>query len=259
MFRRVCLTVLVLGLMTSVPASAQLVVIDPANLVQAVLISLRAQQAYDQLRAEYQVLVQMAQGLGHLDGYRIPAIAITYHDPGRWAYGRPWIQGLNSGDARGTGYLATTVPLQPPDSRLAALPAAARRVFESAYASVEIADSVAMLGGHQVALTRDYHDRLQQTVQTLEDDVLNRSPNYHQMTAVLDKIAAAELLARRQDMAANQLLSHALEQLLARSKRERDTEATTINMQLTTWREGRAANDALAVGTGDALRTWRQP
>ena len=45
------------------------------------------------------------------------------------------------------------------------------------------------------------------------------------MTAILDKVAAAELLGRRQDMAANQLLSHALEQMLARSKRLRDTEA----------------------------------
>ena len=45
------------------------------------------------------------------------------------------------------------------------------------------------------------------------------------MTAILDKIAAGELLARRQDMLSNQLLSHALEQLLARSKRLRDTEA----------------------------------
>ena len=60
-------------------------------------------------------------------------------------------------------------------------------------------------------------------------------------------------------MAANQLLSHALEQLLARSKRLRDTEASTMNMQLVTWRDSRAVNDALVRGTGDALRTWRQP
>ena len=58
------------------------------------------------------------------------------------------------------------------------------------------------------------------------------------MTAVLDKIAAGELLGRRQDMLSNQLLSHALEQLLARGKRLRDTEAATINMQLVTWRDG---------------------
>ena len=52
------------------------------------------------------------------------------------------------------------------------------------------------------------------------------------MTAILDKVAAGELLGRRQDMASNQLLSHALEQLLARGKRLRDTEAATMNMQL---------------------------
>jgi hypothetical protein len=79
------------------------------------------------------------------------------------------------------------------------------------------------------------------------------------MTAILDKIAAGELLGRRQDMAANQLLSHALEQLLARGKRQRDTEAVTMNMQLTSWRDGGAANEAFVSGTADALRTWRQP
>ena len=101
--------------------------------------------------------------------------------------------------------------------------------------------------------------RLLGAVQALEGDVLNGLLRYHEMTAILDKIAAGELLGRRQDMASNQLLSHALEQLLARSKRLRDTEASTINMQLTSWRDGRAANDAFVAGTGDALRTWRQP
>ena len=89
--------------------------------------------------------------------------------------------------------------------------------------------------------------------------MVNGASRYHEMTAVLDKIAAGELLGRRQDMLSNQLLSHALEQLLARGKRLRDTEAATINMQLVTWRDGRAANEAFASGMGDALRTWRQP
>jgi hypothetical protein len=224
-----------------------------------VLIAQRTQQTYEQLQNEYLLILRMAQSLGNLNGYRIPPIAITRHDTAQWEFGRPWIEGLNSGDARGTAYFATAVPLQRPDSGLAQLGAEARRQFESQYATVEISDSVAMVGGHQVALIRGYHDRLQQAVEKLQDDVLNGSPNFHQMTAVLDKVAAGELLARRQDMAANQLLSHALEQLLARNKRERDTEAAAINMQLTTWRNGQAANSAFAFGTGDALRTWRQP
>ena len=143
-----------------------------------------------------------------------------------------------------------------PSSRLSA---AARRAFERQYATIEITDSVAMMGGHQVALVRGYYGALQRAVDALERDVLNDGASYHEMTAVLDKIAAGELLGRRQDMAANQLLSHALEQLLARSKRLRDTEAATINMQLVTWRDGEAANGRFVPEPATRSRTWRQP
>jgi hypothetical protein len=194
-----------------------------------------------------------------MQGYRIPAITATRHDVGRWQYGRPWLQGLNSGDATGSAYWATALPLERPAAVPAGLTAAARRVLERQYATIEITDSVATMGGHQVALMRGYHGELQRAVQDLEGDVLNGLLRYHEMTAILDKVAAAELLGRRQDMAANQLLSHALEQMLARSKRLRDTEAATMNMQLVTWRDARGANEALVSGSGDALRTWRQP
>jgi hypothetical protein len=30
-------------------------------------------------------------------------------------------------------------------------------------------------------------------------------------------------------------------------------------MQVSTWRDAAAANHAFGAGTGDALRTWRQP
>jgi hypothetical protein len=32
-----------------------------------------------------------------------------------------------------------------------------------------------------------------------------------------------------------------------------------MNMQLVTWRDRAAANETMVAGTGDALRTWRQP
>ena len=144
-------------------------------------------------------------------------------------------------------------------TRPEALTAAARRMLERQYATIEITDSVAMMGGHQVGALRGYHGQLQRAVEDLEGDVMNGLERYHEMTAILDKVAAAELLGRRQDMAANQLLSHALEQMLARSKRLRDTEASTMNMQLVTWRDGQAVNAAFVSGSGDALRAWRQP
>lgn len=249
----------VLMVLIGVPASAQIAVIDPGNLAQAILIAQRAQRHLEELQAQYQTILRMGRNLGNMDGYRTPPIALTSHDAGRFEYGRPWIQGLNSGDATGAAYWSTTLPLERPNAGLARLGGAARRAFERQYATVEITDSVAMMGGHQVGLMRGYHGQLQQAVQALEDDVLNGLLRYHEMTAILDKVAAGELLGRRQDMATNQLLSHALEQLLARSKRLRDTEAATLNMQLVTWRDAAAANEAMRAGMGDALRTWRQP
>jgi hypothetical protein len=243
----------------SATAEAQVVVFDPANLVQTVLIAQRAQRHYQELTAQYRTIRRMAQTLRLAPGYRIPVIGATSHDTGRWSYARPWIQGLNSGDATGAAYLATAARLERPGAWPAWMTQAARRLFERQYATVEISDSVAMMGGHQVGIIRGYHGRLQQAVQALEGDVLSGAAGSQEMTAVLDKVAAGELLGRRQDMAANQLLSHTLEQLLARGKRLRDTEVAALNMQLVTWRDARAANEAMVEGSGDALEAWRQP
>ena len=86
--RRRVLLILMLAASLTVPASAQLVVIDPANLVQTVLIAQRAQQVYEQLQNEYLLIQRMAQRLDDLTAYRIPPIAITRHDSGRWEFGR---------------------------------------------------------------------------------------------------------------------------------------------------------------------------
>ena len=258
MFRRALLLATALCTIAA-PSHAQFVVIDPANLVQPTLMAYRVQQHYTELRAQYLTVLRMAQRLGSLDRFRTPPIALTSHDPSRWDFGRPWIQALNSGDPTGSAYLSTALPLLRPTTTPSTLSAAARQMLQRQYATVEITDSVAMMGGHQVALARGYHGQLQSAVESLQNDVLNPGSQYHEMTAILDKIAAGELLGRRQDMLSNQLLSHALEQMLARGKRLRDTEAATINMQLVTWRDARAVNEAFVAGTGDALRTWRQP
>jgi len=249
----------VLVLFIGAPAQAQFAVIDPANLAQAVLIAERTWNHWDELRREFETIRRMAQGLGAVDAYRIPNIPTSVHDIHRWAHGAAWLEGLNTGDPSGSQYAAVTLPLEGPGPELNRLSASGRRTFERQYATVEIADSVARLGGHQVAIIRNYYDRLLHALEALEGDVVNPRPEFHEMTAVLDQIAAGELLGRRQDTATNQLLSHALEQLLVRGKRFRDTEATSINMQLGTWRDTESANRAFAAGVGDALRTWRQP
>jgi len=255
--RLVSLTLI--ALLLAGPARAQLVVIDPGNLVQAILIADRTLQEYTTLTKQYQTILRMAQGLGPLVQYRMPPIGITAHDPSRWLYGAPWLQGLNTGDAQGALYEQTARPLERPNGVLDPLPPSAQQAIQDAYATIEITDSIAEIAGHQVALVRGYSGTLEQATQSYENDVLNTLPGYHDMTAVLDKVAVGELLARRQDMATNQLLSHALEQLLARSKRMRDTEAATMNMRLLGMRDGRTAGSNLIRGAADDLRTWRQP
>lgn len=259
MTRRLIVVLLIL-LVAVAPLSAQLVVIDPSNLTQTILIAERTLNEYEQLRQEFTVVQQMARQLGSLAPYRIPVIGITGHDASRWIYGRPWIQALDTGDPQGLAYDQTAVPLaKPTDADLAVLSTEARREFESRYATTEITDSVAMIGAHQVALARDDFAHLQAAIGNLEQDTLNPNPDYHEMTAILDKLEAGQLLARRQDLVTNQLLSHALEQLLAKNKRARDTEALQANMQLATWRDAAAANEAFVHGSGDALNSWRQP
>ena len=78
-------------------------------------------------------------------------------------------------------------------------------------------------------------------------------------TAVLDKISGAALIGARQRQARIQLLAGVVEQLLVDSKRARDTDTAALEMQIVTWRDGRAADEAFVAGSGDALRTWRQP
>jgi len=241
------------------PAWAQLAVIDPSNLQQTVLIAQRTQRHLEELEAQFRTILRMSRGLGDLDRYRTPGIMGVSHNPQRWPFAASWLQGLNSGDPTGSAYGATTVPLNFIESLPRTMSVAAHRTLANQIASVELSDSVAMMAGHQIGAIRQYSGRLQQGVDSLEEDVMNGLARYHELTAILDKVAAGELLGRRQDMAANQLLSHAVEQLLARGKRLRDAEAATMNMQLTTWRDAQRANDAMVAGTADALRTWRQP
>ena len=166
MSRRILLSLFLLTI-TATRAHAQIVVIDPGNLVQTVLIAERTLRHYEELQAQYRTILRMGQGLGSMDRFRVPGISITRHDPSLWQFGRPWIEGLNSGDASGAAYAATALPLLRPDVQPSRLTASARRDLERRYATIEITDTVAMRGGHQVALVRGYHDRLQEGIQGL--------------------------------------------------------------------------------------------
>ena len=254
------LAVVVICGFCAAPAAAQIPVYDAVNHAELITLVSKTITEYEKLVEQYNTIVRMAQGLGNMDRYRTVPIAFSAHDPARWSYGAPWLTGLNTGDPRGDLYARVARTMQHPSPEaLAGLPPAARRAIEDAYATIEVTDSIAQRGAHQVALVRGYGGQLQDIVQLLESDILNPASSYHQLTTILDKVAAGELVGRRQDTASNQLLSHALEQLLAQAKRRRDTEVATMNMRLTAMQEGRALSRSYMVGSAEALRTWRQP
>jgi hypothetical protein len=257
--RPIALAAIVVGLTAGV-AQAQFVVNDAANIVQAVELVRKTIAEYGKLVEQYQTIVRMSEGLQNLNRYRTVPIGFSGHDPSRWTYGAPWLAALNSGDARGGLYAQIARTLRRPSAAvLARLPSDARRAIEDAYATIEITDSIAQRGAHQIALVRGYGGRLQSVVQVLEDDILSPVSALHQLTTILDKIAAGELVGRRQDTGSNQLLSHALEQLLAQAKRRRDTEVATMNMRLVAMQRGREVGRSYIEGSAHALRAWRQP
>lgn len=60
----------------ALPAHAQLAVIDPANLAQAILVADRTLQEYNTLLRQYEAILRMSQGLAtaswHLHGRSAP-------------------------------------------------------------------------------------------------------------------------------------------------------------------------------------------
>jgi hypothetical protein len=259
--RRVIAVVIALVLVTSaIPARAQgIPVFDVSNLTQLVEMATRTLATLNTIKSQYELVTRMAKGIGSLNGYTIPDIAAAVHDVARFPYGGTWLEGLNSGDARGDRYFATVHQLQRPDGLLANLPLDAQRAITSAYATIEILDSVAMMGGHQSAIVRTYQRQIADVIGLLESDIVSTIPGFHALTAIADKISAGQLISRRSDMAGNQLISHVLEQLIAKNKRTRDAEAASLNMRLNALTDHGEMSQSLMKNAERELRNWRQP
>jgi hypothetical protein len=198
----------------------------------------------------------------NLDKYALP-------DPPRWRThdfenpdvslsARDYLAALNYGDASGAAYLVASHPLVTVPAFVDSLDAAARRELTARLATVNIADATAIAATNDAGRLRYNGRRELAAINSLETDVIDPSGS-QSATAVLDKISGASLIAARQRQARDQLLTGIVEQLLIDNKRSRDAEVTAMNMQLVNLRDARAANDAFVDGTGDALRTWRQP
>ena len=254
---------LALGISVVLPAQAfgQISVYDPAVTIRNSVTAAVKELVVATQTQQHSQLRRMAQRLSlHtlLTKYALP-------DAPRWRthgtdflFGQGFLDALTYGDPGGAAYLAVSHPVLRADDVLQRLSAAARRDINARLSTIEASDSVAMAAAHDSGRLRFNGRRELSAIEGLEAHVIDPS-NEQSATAVLDKISGAALIAARQRQARVQLLAGVVEQLLIDTKRARDADVTAMNMQLVNWRDGRAVNAAFVAGSGEALRTWRQP
>lgn len=259
--KRLSLLLLALVLLAR-PLEAQFAVYDPANTARNAISATIKEYLLETQREQHAKIRRMARRLSAFADMRRFAVP----DTPRWrTHGGAFLyaNGINDalifGDPTGAAYLAVSHPVVDARAFLGRLTPLALRTITSRLATVELADAVAVSAINDTGSLR-FNGRKQElpAIDALEAQVIDPSDD-QSTTAVLDKISGAVLIGARQRQARTQLLAALVEQLLVDSKRDRDADAAAMNMQLVTWRDRRSANEAFVAGTGDALRTWRQP
>jgi hypothetical protein len=256
--------VLVLGfcVAVSVEVGAQISVYDPAVTARNTATAVVKEFLLNTERQQHRQLRRMAQRLSLFTNLA----KYVLEDPPRWRthggdflYANAYNDALIFGDPSGAAFLAVSHPVVDARTLMGRLTPAARRAFTSRLATLNLTDAAAIAATHDTGQLR-FNGRKHelQAIDALEAHIVDPS-NEQSATAVLDKISGAALIAARQRQARVQLLAGVVEQLLIDTKRARDADAAAMNMQLVTWRDGRAANEAFVAGSGHALRTWRQP
>jgi hypothetical protein len=248
-----------------IAVQAQIVVFDPAitirNTTTAIVKELLA-NVQDQQRRQIRRMSRRLSLFTDLQKYKLPEpprwrIHI-FNDPEAVLFAGNYNAALNYGDASGNAFRSVTVPVIDARGLFGEEDPTAVREFAARLATINVADATAISATNDTGHVRYNGRREQVAIDQLDLDVLDPSDE-QSATAVAEKLSGAALIAARQRQARAELLVGIVEQLLVDSKRSRDTEASLMNMQLTTWRISRPANTAFGAGVGDALRTWRQP
>jgi hypothetical protein len=226
-------------------AQAQITVFDPAitirNTTTAIVKELLA-NLQEQQRRQIRRMSRRLSLFTDLQKYKLPEPPRwrihNFNDPDAVLFARDYHAALNYGDSSGNAFRGVSVPLIDARALFGEEDPTAVREFAARLATINVADATAISATNDTGHVRYNGRREQAAINQLDGDVLDPSN---------ERQARAELLVG------------IVEQLLVDSKRSRDTEASLMNMQLTTWRIARPVNAAFGAGAGDALRTWRQP
>jgi hypothetical protein len=251
-------------LVLSSTSHAQVVVTDPANTIRNAITAALKEYLLELQISQHSQLRRMAQRLSmftHLGKYSAP-------DAPRWRrhpeddgesemFSSRLQSALDFGDADGAGYRSVVHGVIVDSVAMAAIPAGARSTIERQLSTIDLSDAISVATIHNSGRLRFAGRAELRAIEALDADVTDGSLE-QSATAVLDKISGATLIGARQRQARGDLLIGLVEQLAVETKRDRDTQTAALNMQLSQWKHGATAAGAFS-GTGDALRTWRQP
>jgi hypothetical protein len=248
-----------------IAAQAQIVVFDPAitirNTTTAIVKELLG-TLQEQQRRQIRRMSRRLSLFTDLQKYELPEAPRwrihIFDDPEAVLFAGNYNAALNYGDASGNAFRSVTVPVIDGRGLFREEDPTALRDFAARLATIDIADATAISATNDTGHVRYNGRKEQEVIDQLDSDALDPS-DAQSATAIAEKLSGAALIAARQRQARAELLVGIVEQLLVDGKRSRDTEASLMNMQLTTWRIAGPANTAFGAGVGDALRTWRQP
>ena len=263
--RRLPWLAIALVLFGCIAVQAQITVFDPAITIRNTTTAIVKELLGNLQELQRRQIRRMSRRLSlftDLQKYKLPEpprwrIHI-FDDPEAVLFASDYNAALNYGDASGNAFRGVTVPVIDARTLFGEEDPTAVREFAARLATINVADATAISATNDTGHVR-YNGRSEQAaIDQLDSDVLDPSDE-QSATAVAEKLSGSALIAARQRQARTELLVGIVEQLLVDSKRSRDTEASLMNMQLTTWRIAGPANTAFGAGVGDALRTWRQP
>ncbi len=258
---RETLLLLIAGLIAlPVSLSAQLVVYDPVNHLQALARYAELILTYQQLVAEYKHLVAQSKRVpvDMLTRYRAPEVRWRHASaPDTYDTNAAWIAGLNNGDTTGIGYRQATERLDEYGATMTTLtPTTAARARRT-YATVELTDGATIAAIHGIGAIRSTARDVERVITALEADAFSTDDRMHTQIAVLNKINATTVLALRNQQSTNQLLTHLLEEELLTAKRQRDAEALDINARIARRMRETDFDRSARDGTTTAEQTFR--
>jgi hypothetical protein len=173
-------------------------------------------------------------------------------------FSKDYLSALTYGDRSGAGYDGVSVPRVTPGATLDGLSPEAAAYMRNELATIDLADSTIANATDQTGRTRFGGRQEGQAIDDLQTDASDQDDD-QAVTAVMDKISGAQVIAARSKSTRLGLLSGIVEQLAIDTKRDRDVDTMRMNSTLNVLRDQGATSRQLIQNADAALTRWRQP